>query len=335
MLAWYHRAAAIVGALALGIVSEITARYITGEFAIVRAAIILTGAFVLLAVIMAVLRRTPRKRLFVDFAFLLFGISATSLGLGILLSNSVDSAGAVHLLKFVLLSLGITMSVLASYAIFLDATGRDIDFVPIEARPRMARALAVGGSQVMLTRLAELREEDDVVVQAVCAQLDVGDLHYVAYYVGGRCVFYADVLDQPELNTYFLNQTRDTRRDHYERAGRQVLWLIQALDRSLERVEGGILIRTVLDVREGAIYYFRVQSGVDLIGVTLTQDKVPEADEKLAALTAHIGRLPRGGSMSRNRIRDVGKPGSAGNVVPLHPRTDPRLSSGRLNPEAL
>lgn len=73
-------------------------------------------------------------------------------------------------------------------------------------------------------------------------------------------------------------------------------WIVTRLDSYMRRLEGGILIRTVLDVEQGALYYYWIDRNVYLTGLTMDQSKVLVADEKLRTLVNAVGHLPRGGT---------------------------------------
>ncbi|MEV8319851.1 hypothetical protein AB0Q95_37405 [Streptomyces sp. NPDC059900] len=120
------------------------------------------------------------------------------------------------------------------------------------------------------------------------AAVDVHDLHYVAYFRAGDHHFAADVLDHEGLNPYFAWVTRDKRREHYEHIGHRLHFITGRLDHTLVPVTGSRLSRTVLDVEEGAVYYYAVGGGTYLLGVTLDQNRVSQADQRMARLLADI-----------------------------------------------
>jgi hypothetical protein len=124
------------------------------------------------------------------------------------------------------------------------------------------------------------------------AEVNADDLHFIAYYVDGECRFHLDVLDNPALNRFFRGLGRDQRRSAYERAGRQLDWIMARLNVYMRRLDGGILIRTVLDVEQGGLYWYWIDRNVYLTGLTLDQLKVLVTDEKLRRLANSIGVLP-------------------------------------------
>lgn len=88
-----------------------------------------------------------------------------------------------------------------------------------------------------------------------CAALSPDDLHFIGYFVNGRCRFHVDILDDWQLNRFFRRSSRDERRRSYERVSRQLDLTMKRLSSYLRRLQGGILIRTVLDLKQGALFY--------------------------------------------------------------------------------
>lgn len=339
MFPWYQRIVASLSAVALAVVGELAAKYITGSFEVLRVGILLVVTQCLAALVVVVLTKTPRKRVVIDFIFLTIGLVAVTIGTLFSLPGRLPDSDQVWIIKFCLIGLGILESTLAAYAVYIGLTGRDIDFLPVlDLRERDPQISYESGQRVAVNKLMSLRPEHEAVLARFRAGVSEHDLHYVAYYIDGKCFFFVDVLDSPSLNQFFHEIDRQTRRAYYERHGRQIIWLVSALDRSFHRVQGGTLIRTVLDVQYGALYHFPVVHGVDVIGVTLLQEKVGETDEKLAAIKDELADLPRGGKLSNRRLADrpfyLPAPAGAGNVLPLIRRTEPDRAptAARLRP---
>ncbi|TVL92400.1 hypothetical protein [Streptomyces sp. SAJ15] len=115
--------------------------------------------------------------------------------------------------------------------------------------------------------------------------LAVSGLHYLAHHTPDRAPrAVADLLDHPELSDFFRHISRDQRRERYHRVGALLPGLVARLNDSLCAVIGGELVRVVLDVEQGAIYYHALPDGGYLVGVTVDQERVAEADERLARL---------------------------------------------------
>lgn len=117
-------------------------------------------------------------------------------------------------------------------------------------------------------------------------------LHFIAYYVKRELIFHADVLSHPSLNRYFLQVEREERRKIYEQAGRQLDWLTRELNVYLKKIEGGVLIRSVLDVEKGAVYYYLIDTDVHIMGVTLMQNRVDATDEKMTRIVEAVRGEP-------------------------------------------
>jgi hypothetical protein len=137
-------------------------------------------------------------------------------------------------------------------------------------------------------------------VVTLCKEyLSVADLHFVAFYSHeGDCLFYLDCLDEDAMARYDVRETPERRRQ-YERHGRHIRYLSTKLDRRFAGIDSGVLVRVVLDVKKGALYYYNLEREGFLLGVTLDQRRVDHADRKLSALASRI-LLNRGGMASQD-----------------------------------
>jgi hypothetical protein len=63
------------------------------------------------------------------------------------------------------------------------------------------------------------------------------------------------------------------------------------LNTALWAVTGGEVLRFVLDVEQGALYLFALPGDRYLVGVTLDQRLVEQADAAMQELTAKLSRL--------------------------------------------
>jgi hypothetical protein len=122
-------------------------------------------------------------------------------------------------------------------------------------------------------------------VELCKGHIKTDDLHYVAYYVDGKCAFYLDVFDSHQLEAYFTEVTPDRRREEYLRLSVHLDGWLRDLNRSFEDIDSGVLIRLVLDVERGALYYYKVDGRRFLVGVTLDQSVVHKADSAMTKLT--------------------------------------------------
>ena len=130
----------------------------------------------------------------------------------------------------------------------------------------------------------------DPIVELCRQAVNAADLHFLAYYGRGSCVFHLDVLEDPALGRFVEVLTADDRRAQYTSHGNVVPELLAGLGPSLREMDSGGLIRVVLDVERGALYHFVVDQGTDryLVAATLDQDMVYVTDAKLSALTDEI-----------------------------------------------
>jgi hypothetical protein len=146
-------------------------------------------------------------------------------------------------------------------------------------------------NHVVLRRFALYRSESyDGIVDLCRARLSARDLHYVAYYVNKQPVFRVDVLHDPALSRFYGIVGAEERREAYEKHGRTIDKLMTRLNVEFRTLDSGALIRLVLVVERGALYYHVVHSESDrfLIAVTLDQDMVHTTDAKLALLVDDI-----------------------------------------------
>ena len=123
----------------------------------------------------------------------------------------------------------------------------------------------------------------------VCRPLvTVPDLHYLAYHVDGECRFTLDVLDDPRLGGFFDQATPQLRRHSYRQHGRYLFRLMVGLNDSFQEIDSGTLIRVVLDVERGALYYYWIDARRYVIGVTLDQEMVDRADRSMVQVVDGI-----------------------------------------------
>lgn len=125
--------------------------------------------------------------------------------------------------------------------------------------------------------------------------LHLDGLHYVSLYTRGRFQFSTDILEKSGLNMFFSSdKTRDDRRYSYRAKSLSLGEMVRQLNPHLEDIESGKLIRLVLDVRFGALYYYWVDDENYLVGVTLKQLFVNEADRDMEQLVDEIRRIDLG-----------------------------------------
>jgi hypothetical protein len=126
--------------------------------------------------------------------------------------------------------------------------------------------------------------------------LSTTDLHFVAFYTpADECLFYVDVLDDERMRRFNVRDTADRRRQ-YEQVGRYARSITRRMDRRFRGLASGMLVRLVLDVEKGAIFYYKLRDVGYLVGVTLDQTEVDPTDRKLSELAnqilPHLGGRP-------------------------------------------
>jgi len=306
---WSRLAVLIATLVAIPICVELLISYIKADrYSLPRAAAVLAAVTVVLALLMSVRALSRQLHLALELALLSLGLTTTLVGV---LAIVLEATRAARALDLTVVCLGLLISALAGLALYVDRHGADLLFA-IKAR---SHSLSTDRSHtenhtVALSRYPSFDVSDEEVVALCRAQVHPDDVHFIGYYVNGSCRFHVDVLDNPQLNRYFRGTNREQRRSAYERAGRQLHWIISRLSIYVKQLDGGILIRTVLDVEEGALYYYWIEKNVQLVGVAIDQPKVLDADEKLRRLANSIGRLPRGATPREDVFQQVVSGGS-------------------------
>lgn len=115
-------------------------------------------------------------------------------------------------------------------------------------------------------------------------QVDPVDLQFVAYCRNGQVEFSADQFDDPQLGPYFQEISVAERRLFYQNMCRQFPMVVRKFGRISVSVTGGKIERLVLDVEQGALYYYRICPGEYLVGVTIDQRQVASADDKIGEI---------------------------------------------------
>jgi hypothetical protein len=168
--------------------------------------------------------------------------------------------------------------------------------------------------------------KDERLVELARGYLNDVDLHFVAFFDhDATCQFYVDVLDDEAMPS--TRADANDRRAHYVRDSMHVRYLIGQLDKRLADLHTGKLVRVVLDVEQGAIFFYNLGALGFLVGVTLDQQQVDPTDWKMSHLANDVLRAhgrkedddfyrlcPRCGATNRDKAPT--KP----TVVPLQPR---------------
>lgn len=158
------------------------------------------------------------------------------------------------------------------------ARRRDAVTPPTAHGVRVKRSLRPPADVEELTRLCH-------------AAVDPRDLHYVSLFVAGSWTLSADVLDVDAATRDFGSIPADLRRSLYEQVGKAIQYDIAEFDRLLSTVtrhRPGRLLRTVFDVESGALYHHILDVNRYLLGVTVYQDEVAYADDRVRTLAADL-----------------------------------------------
>ncbi|MFD7080976.1 hypothetical protein [Streptomyces sp. NPDC059918] len=126
--------------------------------------------------------------------------------------------------------------------------------------------------------------------------LNTNDLQYAAYYRDWTLVCAGDVFESDDLGPKFLGVSVRTRRTAYRELSRSLRGHLIRLADALglvapARADRPAVERLVLDVQEGAIYLVWTSSREFLVGVTLDQTQVANADAQLQRLAGAVGGL--------------------------------------------
>ncbi|XVS62594.1 hypothetical protein ACQPYE_30650 [Actinosynnema sp. CA-299493] len=124
---------------------------------------------------------------------------------------------------------------------------------------------------------------------------DTPALHYLAHYSNGVFDFGIDALGDPPPTPDAL--PGGTRREELKRLGRHLTFQVATLDRALQEVRTGRLIRTVLHTEEGALFCDSVVPTEHVVGLVLDHSgagplfghpAVDEADRAVAGLATRL-----------------------------------------------
>ncbi|MFC9292887.1 hypothetical protein ACFTWH_05770 [Streptomyces sp. NPDC057011] len=126
--------------------------------------------------------------------------------------------------------------------------------------------------------------------------LNTTDLQYAAYYRDWTLVCVGDVFDAPELGPRFLNVSVRSRRSAYRDLSQRLSGHLSRLTDALHLVAppepgGPPVDRLVLDVQEGAVYVTWTSPSEFVVGVTLDQPQVGNADINLNRLARALGEI--------------------------------------------
>ncbi|WP_018502578.1 hypothetical protein [Parafrankia discariae] len=122
--------------------------------------------------------------------------------------------------------------------------------------------------------------------------LDVEGLQHVSYYMDGILGLSFDVLERTDLLTRPGRSGRpERRRRDLESFGRQINRAIVELNRVLDPLDTGTLIRVVFDSGRGGLLYGRINSRQYLVGATVHAGAFDKADVAMSTLATRCRAL--------------------------------------------
>jgi hypothetical protein len=259
---------------------------------------VLGCAVALVALIVGVRSQVVRLGTCVTFFLGLFGFAAAVLGVDLVIGPARVGTEATTEVAGALALVG---------GVFVFCTG--LYLRPDVDRPSALRAgprhvaeerFRLGDADAVLRRFRGFGAGTNRLVDVCRPCVTTEHLHFVAYHVDGECRFYLDVLEDPAVERFFDQVTPDGRREHYLQQARYLNRLMVGLNDSFREIDAGILIRVVLDVERGALYYYWIDERRFVIGVTLDQEMVDKADRTMVRVVDGI-RV----SLGHRRIGDL------------------------------
>lgn len=151
---------------------------------------------------------------------------------------------------------------------------------PSEPTHRMASTTPESGSNEPNTE----GNEEDLLRDLSRDLVHPAHLHYVSRCLGKNRSLTVDYFGDDAVSRFFRGITIDARRKFYADYALELRTMVSQLSRQTRGSVGGGVQRLVLDVQLGAIYYYRLETGDYLVGVTLDQDQVKVADDNMALL---------------------------------------------------
>lgn len=304
-----------------------------------RRVIIIVGTLAVIALVLTLLRRRTWWYPQIIVGYYVTAVGLAVAGFGITATIWDDGVRAVTRwsrgVEIAVTALAPTLGILLVVAgVYLIIERRRRAFAELDApmreRVEMARMtpLKQHTSAVWTSEdTTRLRGREKLI--SLCQEaLNVADLHYVAYYTAdGECNFYVDLFDDEDIALKARGDNSD-RRINYVRHARHLRHVITKLNARISDLHTGPMVRVVLDVEQGAIFYYDLGKDGFLVGVTLDQRQVDPTDWKMSNLANAILRsfgkqedddfyrlCPVCGA--NNRGHDTHRGDNGGNVVPL------------------
>ncbi|MEU6825371.1 hypothetical protein ABZ921_32525 [Streptomyces atriruber] len=144
-------------------------------------------------------------------------------------------------------------------------------------------------------RATHVTDDSDAFVDLCAHALSETGLHHVAQYRWGVFGYSVDILDRlPEAQGGGFGgpggKEQDVRRERFVRLGRQLHYVLGRMDHVLRSVDSGKLIRSVLQVGDGAVFHYYFRADDCLTGVSLGADTVDAGDRAMAELIGSFRR---------------------------------------------
>ncbi|WP_150187683.1 hypothetical protein [Streptomyces venezuelae] len=151
------------------------------------------------------------------------------------------------------------------------------------------RTVTGTGAPPEVRRASHVTDDSDVFVELCANALSETGLHHVAQYRWGVFGYSVDILDRlPEAQGGGFGgsggKEQDVRRERFVRLGRQLHYVLGRMDHVLRSVDSGKLIRSVLQVGDGAVFHYYFRADDCLTGVSLGADTVDAGDRAMAEL---------------------------------------------------
>ncbi|MFC5754382.1 hypothetical protein [Actinomadura rugatobispora] len=124
-------------------------------------------------------------------------------------------------------------------------------------------------------------------------------VQYVSYYIRGNQQFWQDTFASAHAPGIASPDDAKRKRESLETSGQHLHYVVARLDKAFEPVRSGRLIRCVFDVGEGALFYYSPFHGEYLVGASLEESPVDEADATMVWLCDEV-RLARGYGGNQN-----------------------------------
>lgn len=288
--------AGLSGLFVIPLVLQFAAWYVEGEaYSLSRALTIIVLVTVLIVGPVGLAYGRGRGQELMLVALALVGLATAVVGGWTIFTTRTDASALLNdVLGVIAVSGGLFVIGVAGY---LFRSGR--------SHIRLGRGRAAGsvdlqrwsgtrGGPVIHRAQRQIRPDRDL-EPVLSRALHLDGLHYVSLFTRDRFQFSTDILERPELDLYFgPESTRDQRRRRYREKGGSLGEVVRQLNPHLNDIESGKLIRLVLDVELGALYYYWVNDYNFLVGVTLKQIFVNEADAKMEKLVDEIRRIDLG-----------------------------------------